>query len=66
MVRPDGAAFPAALPLAGWLFHLSGVCLCCEVLCESLHDLSLDLPQCSWNVLLVLALGTMLFLPPDP
>lgn len=59
MVGLDRAAFPAALPLAAWLFHLSGVCLCCEVLCKLLRDLSLDLPQCSWNVLLILAHGTM-------
>lgn len=47
-----GAAFPEALPLA--------VLFISQVLCESL---SLDLPQCSWNVFLVLAQGTM---PPPP
>lgn len=47
-----GAAFPEALPLADLFIS--------QVLCESL---SLDLPQCSWNVFLVLALGTM---PPPP
>lgn len=48
-----------SLPLAAWLFHLPGVYLCCEVLCKSLRDLSLDLPQCSWNVLLILAHSTV-------
>lgn len=56
MVGPGGVVFPEALPPAGCPFHLS---LCYAVLCESLHDLSLDLPHCSWNVFPVLAQGAM-------